>query len=200
MDDVPPEAQRELLSVVDEEADRLNRLIAQAVEMAQIETQEVHMDFRSTDLQQIVEEAQRSCSSIAGAHVLTTNVPHTAPVIADRIMIGKVLCNLVENAAKYSEPGSPIFVTAEEQGGVVLTSVADRGVGIDPAEQTLIFDRLYRSRSQSQQTSGTGMGLAISRAIVEAHHGTLTVTSQLGHGSVFTFSLPIARPERSLQN
>ncbi len=71
--------------------------------------------------------------------------------------------------------------------------MADRGIGIDSSEQDLIFDRLYRSKLQKRQVSGTGMGLAISRAIVEAHGGTMTVTSQLGHGSVFTFSLANGR-------
>ncbi|HEY0307961.1 MAG TPA: ATP-binding protein, partial [Acidobacteriaceae bacterium] len=71
-------------------------------------------------------------------------------------------------------------------------SVADRGAGIEPMEQSLIFDKFYRSRNRAANTYGTGMGLAICRAIVEAHHGTITVTSQLGQGSVFTFTLPIA--------
>ena len=74
--------------------------------------------------------------------------------------------------------------------------MADRGVGIDPAEQELIFGRLYRSRAQAGVTSGTGMGLAISRAIVDAHHGRLEVTSQLGHGSVFTMRLAQAQRRR----
>jgi len=71
-------------------------------------------------------------------------------------------------------------------------SVADRGIGIDPTEQALVFERFYRARSQSETTVGTGMGLAISRSIVEAHGGEINVTSQPGHGSVFTFSIPMA--------
>jgi two-component system sensor histidine kinase KdpD len=74
----------------------------------------------------------------------------------------------------------------------VITSVADRGAGIEASEQSLIFDRLYRSRAHSQQKPGTGMGLPISRAIIESHEGSLTVTSQVQHGSVFSFSLPTA--------
>ncbi len=185
------EDRRELLTIVDEEADRLNRLVSQAVEMAQIETQEVHMSFAPVDLHDVIADARKTCASIGAAHPVTVDLPKLPPVIADRVMIGKVLCNLLENAAKYSPAGSPIFISAEQKGGTVTTSVADRGVGIDPAEQSLIFDRLYRSRAQSQQTPGTGMGLAISRAIIEAHHGTISVTSQLEHGSVFSFSLPL---------
>ena len=191
-EDVNADDRRELLTIVDEEADRLNRLVGEAVEMAQLEAQEVRMNFAPVDLGALVEEARESCAWITGSHSVHVTMPKLPKVSADPEMVGKVLCNLLENAAKYSMPTSPIFISAEQREGYVLTSVADRGVGIDPAEQSLIFDRLYRSRAHSGKTSGTGMGLAISRAIVESHRGTLTVTSQPEHGSVFTFSLPIA--------
>ena len=189
-ENVSPEDRRELLTIIEEEADKLNRLVGQVVEMAQIETQEVHMNFSSLLLSETVNTAINSCSWVQQAHPLTVRVAPTLRVFADAEMVGKVLCNLLENAAKYSQPGSPIFITAEERGGVVVTSVADRGSGIDDSEQELIFDRLYRSRLQDRQVPGSGMGLAISRAIAQAHHGTLSVTSQLGHGSVFSLSLP----------
>ena len=191
MEDVAPEARHELLVIIEEEADRLNRLISRATEMAQIESQEVHMAFAPVDLQGIVAEAQESCAWVTAAHPLTVTLPALRRIVADKDMIAKVICNLLENAAKYSAAGSPIFVSAEEKDGFVVTSVADRGRGIAPEEQSLIFDRLYRSQTQRDQTSGTGMGLAISRAIIDAHHGSLTVTSQVDHGSVFSFSLPI---------
>ncbi len=192
-EDISLEDRRGLLTVVDEEADRLNRLVEQAVEMAQLEAQEIHMSFVPTAVPDLVQCAQESCATIAGTHPVTINLPELPKVSADPEMIGKVLCNLLENAAKYSKPTSPIFISAEQKDGQVLTSVADRGIGIDPSEQSLIFDRLYRSRSQSGSVPGIGMGLAISRAIIESHRGTLTVTSQPDHGSVFTFSLPIAK-------
>ena len=182
----------ELLAIIDEEADRLNRLVGRAVEMAQIEAQEVQMHFAPVAIPDLVAHATESCSWVSGRHPITINLPSLPKVSADSEMIGKVLCNLLENAAKYSDGESPIFISAEQRDGLVLTSVADRGIGIDPAEQSLIFDRLYRSRNQSDAAPGTGMGLAISRAIVESHHGTLAVTSQPGRGSVFTFSLPMS--------
>jgi two-component system sensor histidine kinase KdpD len=121
---------------------------------------------------------------------VTVTVPdHLREVEADPAWMQKVLGNLLDNAAKYSAPGRPIFVSAEAQPGLVAISVADRGAGIDPMEQSLIFDKFYRARSQRQSVSGTGMGLAICRAIIEAHGGTLSVTSQQGQGSVFTFTL-----------
>ena len=195
MDEVEPQARHELLIIIEEEADRLNRLVSRATEMAQIESQEVHMSFAPVDLQGVVAEAQESCAWVSAAHPLTVALPVSRRVMADRIMIAKVICNLLENAAKYSEAGAPIFVSAEEKDGFLVTSVADRGKGISPAEQDFIFDRLYRSQVHRDQTSGTGMGLAISRAIIKAHNGSLTVTSQVDHGSVFSFSLPTSEAE-----
>jgi two-component system sensor histidine kinase KdpD len=109
--------------------------------------------------------------------------------MADKEYIEKVLCNLLENAAKYSADNAPIFISANVEDGFVAISVADRGLGIDAMEQTLVFERFYRSRTASSSATGTGMGLAISKAIVEAHGGTMRLTSQIGHGSVFTFTL-----------
>jgi two-component system sensor histidine kinase KdpD len=193
MDTVNAEDRRELLTIIDEEADRINQLVGQAVEMAQLEAKEVHMDVHPIDLRDIVADAQENCAWVWTTHPVSVSIPTLPRVNADSMMIGKVLCNLLQNAAKYSEPGSPISISAERKEGSIVTSVADRGVGIDPMEQALIFDRLYRSREHSQQKPGTGMGLPISRAIIESHHGTLTVTSQPGYGSVFSFSLPVAQ-------
>ena len=192
MDSVKAEDRKELLEIIDEESDRLNQLIGQAVEMAQLEAKEVHMSFSPVDLRDVVAEAVESCSWVAATHPVTVAVPELPPVNADRVMISKVLCNLIENAAKYSDAQSPILLSAELKKDCVVMSVADRGIGIEPSEQSLIFDRLYRSRAHSQQKPGTGMGLPISRAIIESHHGKLTVTSQPHHGSVFSFSLPTA--------
>ncbi len=185
------EDRRELITIVDEESDRLNRLVSQAVEMAQIEAQELHMNFTATSVADLMDQARKGCTWVFNKHPVNVDVPPLHRVLADAELVGKVLCNLLENAAKYSEDESPIFISTEQKGGYIFISVADRGVGIDPMEQTLIFDRLYRSRSQAAATPGTGMGLAISKSIIEAHHGTLTVTSQPKHGSVFTFSLPL---------
>jgi two-component system sensor histidine kinase KdpD len=191
-DGIGPQEQHELLTVIDEESDRLNRLVSQAVDMAQLDAQEVHMSFAPVHLDEIVESAIATCSSFLSDHELKVSLQPLPPVMADANFIEKVLCNLLENASKYSAKGSPVFVSTERTGAGAAISVADHGIGIDLSEQTLIFERFYRASVQPQQISGTGMGLAISRAILEAHHGTLTVTSQVGEGSVFTFTLPIA--------
>jgi two-component system sensor histidine kinase KdpD len=187
------EQQHDLLTVIDEESDRLNRLVSEAVEMAQLDTQEVHMSFAPAAVQDILDRALETCSAALAERDVNVSVPVLPSVMADADFVTKVLTNLLENATKYSTAGSPIFISAERRGETVSISVADRGSGIDLSEQALIFERFYRGGAQSQQTSGTGMGLAISRAIVEAHHGQLSVTSQVGEGSVFSFTLPIAR-------
>jgi two-component system, OmpR family, sensor histidine kinase KdpD len=184
----------ELLTIVDEEADRLNRLIGEAVEMAQIESQEVRMSFAPVNLREIVEEVQETCSWISATHPVSVALPDLPRVKADRVMVAKVLCNLLENAAKYSELDSPILISAEQRDGYVIASVVDRGVGIDPSEQSLIFEKFYRSRAHHVPKPGTGMGLAICRAIIESHEGTMSVASNLNQGSTFSFSLPVVRP------
>jgi two-component system sensor histidine kinase KdpD len=190
--DTPAEARTELLQIINEESDRLNLLVSQATEMAQLDAQQVHMTFQRVSVQEMLDSAGSTCLVDPSKHPLTlSSVPDLPRVAADPEFVQKVLCNLLENAEKYSPEGSPIFLSARLMGRFVEVSVADRGVGIDSSELALIFDRFYRGRSQGDRVAGTGMGLAISKAIISAHGGTLSVTSQLGQGSVFTFTLPI---------
>jgi two-component system sensor histidine kinase KdpD len=189
---IKPEEGHELLTIIDEESDRLNRLVSEAVEMAQLDAQQVQMHFGPVDLRTVIEAARESYSWIEEQHELRIDVPDNLHVRADGAMIEKVVSNLLENAAKYSKPGSPITISAEEANDKVSLSIADQGAGIEPSEQALIFERFYRGRSQALGTSGTGMGLAISRAIVDAHGGSIGVTSQPGRGSVFTLTMPKA--------
>lgn len=188
-----PEDQADMLTVIDEESDRLDRLISQAVQMAQLDSHEIHMDFAPHTVAELVENAMQSCAPTIAHHPLELQLPKDLPrVMVDSVWIVRVLSNLLENAAKYSASGQPIFLSAEERAGFVAISIANRGLGIEPIEQELIFDKFYRGQGQRRRVSGTGMGLAICRAIVEAHHGTIEVASQPGHGSVFTFTLPAA--------
>jgi two-component system sensor histidine kinase KdpD len=188
-------AQKELLTVIDEESDRLNHLIEQAVEMAQLDARKVQLDLKPRSVADLVNSAVDESRLDNPARDFRVNLPHGLPsVIADAGWIHKVLANLLGNAVKYSPASQPVYVTADRQGDTVAISVADRGAGIDAIEQSMIFDKFYRGQGQRNRVSGTGMGLAIARAIVNAHGGVISVTSQLGHGSVFTFTLPIARP------
>lgn len=105
----------------------------------------------------------------------------------DAAWIVKVLRHQLENAVKYSQPGSPIFISSEVKRDRLITSVADRGNGIDDLERSLAFDKFYRGQSQRYRVLGTGMGLAIVKAKVEAHGGRISVTSQLRQGWAFSF-------------
>lgn len=184
---------KDLLMVIEEESDRLNRLIGEAVTMAQLDAHEFKLDLEPHDVREPIEAAMAETRSVLSSHPVEVRLPEKLPAaIMDLGWITKVLQHLLENAAKYSPPDSPIFISSEVKNHRLITSVADRGSGIDDLERSLIFDKFYRGQSQRYRVQGTGMGLAIVKAIVEAHGGRIQVTSQLGQGSVFSFGLPLA--------
>jgi two-component system, OmpR family, sensor histidine kinase KdpD len=185
-------AQRgELLAIINEEADRLDRLVGEATEMAQLDAQGVELNRQPASILTVVEAAVEQSKAVLAEHPMELRIPPTLPrVMMDSARITEVLKQLLENAAKYSPPASPITISADMREKELVTSVGDQGPGIDDFEQALIFDKFYRGRDQRFRVAGTGMGLAIAKAIVEAHGGTLGVTSQLGHGSVFHIALP----------
>lgn len=188
------EAQRaDLLAVINEESDRLNRLVGEAAEMAQLDANKVDLHLGAYRLQDAVQDAIQRSKAALTANPVDVDLPQDLPAVRiDPERISEVISHLLENAAKYSPPESHIHVTAEARDRKVMMSVADRGPGIDDFEQSLIFEKFYRGRNQRVQVQGTGMGLAIAKAIVEAHGGTIGVTSQLGQGSVFYFTVPTA--------
>lgn len=185
------QTQNELLTIIDEESDRIDRLIQRATEMAQLDTQKVQMYFESVPVNELIDDALESCAWVNNKHHITIQMNYAGTVRADREYIKKVICNLLENAAKYSPHGTPITVSTESIGDKIAISVADHGIGIEPSEHALIFDRFYRAPRHNQRVSGTGMGLSISRAIAEKHGGKLSVVSQPGRGSVFTLLMPL---------
>ena len=188
------ESQRhELLQVINEESDRLNRLIGAAAEMAQLDANQVELQLAPHSIQEAVEAVIEKSKHVVGQHPVEVHLPaKLPPARMDLGRIEEVILQVLENAAKYSPPDAPIHVTGEVRGRMLMISVADRGSGIDDFEQSLVFDKFYRGRDQRLRVQGTGMGLAIAKAIVEAHGGQIGVTSQLGHGSVFYFTLPLA--------
>lgn len=186
-------ARQDLLAVIEEETDRLNRLVGEAVEMAQLDAREVKLDLQPQSIRDAIDETFHEIKHAIGDHPVEVRLPEQMPkVLMDRVWIKKVLQHLLENAAKYSAPQSPIFISAELKSDRLITSVADRGVGISDLERSMIFDKFYRGQNQRHRTHGTGMGLAIVKAIIEAHGGRVDVTSQLGQGSVFSFGLSVA--------
>jgi len=133
-------------------------------------------------------------TQLAGRHIHVHVSPGLPPVRADLDRAKEVLVQLLDNANLYSPKDQPITISAELTGDSATTSVADRGPGIEDIEQGMIFDKFYRGKDQRYLVRGTGMGLPIAKAIITAHNGIISVTSQPGHGSVFSFTLPIARP------
>ena len=190
------EAQRsELLTVIDEETDRLNRLVGEAAEMAQLDAHMFTLDIDRHNIREAIDAAMAESRSLLQDRTVAVSIAPECPALPmDLKRIEEVLKHLLENAARYSPPQTAITITSEVREGEVVTSVADHGPGIDEFEQALIFEKFYRGRDQRYAVNGTGMGLAIARVIVEAHGGRIGVISQLNHGSVFHFTLPIAAP------
>ena len=187
-----PEERQELLTIINEESDRLNRLIGEAAEMAQLDANKVEFRFESAPIGNPIAEALDELKQLLVQHPVEVRIPAELPnARMDTAHIKEVMVHLIENAAKYSPAGAPIRITAEARNQTLTVNIADRGPGIDDFEQSLVFEKFYRGRNQRVQVHGTGMGLAICKAIVEAHGGHLGVTSQLGHGAVFYFSLPL---------
>jgi two-component system, OmpR family, sensor histidine kinase KdpD len=188
----PPE-RKDLLTVINEESDRLNRLIGEAAEVAQLDSHELELHFEPHPIEEAVQAALAKTKQATQRHAIDVQIPDNLPPLRmDLDRVTEVLVHLLDNAAKYSPPKSRIHITAEQRGAEVSTSVADRGPGIDNLEQEMIFEKFYRGRDQRMMVQGTGMGLAIAKAIIELHGGHIGVTSQVGRGSVFHFSLPVA--------
>ena len=189
-----PEENHELLTVINEESDRLNRLIGEAAEMAQLDANKVEFTFSIEPVRPTIDEALDELKQLLCHHPVDVRIPaDLPPARMDPAHIREVLVHLLENAAKYSPADALIRITAEakDKDRMLTISIADRGPGIDDFEQSMVFEKFYRGRNQRVQVHGTGMGLAICKAIVEAHGGRLGLTSQLGHGSVFYFTLPV---------
>jgi two-component system sensor histidine kinase KdpD len=185
---------QELLTIINEEADRLNRLVGEAGEMARLDAGEVELRLEEHPIEDVITASLGHCRGALGNREVDIRVAENLPPVrVDVARAREALVQLIENANQYSPPGKPITITAEQSGDFVVTSVADRGNGIDDPEQALIFEKFYRGKDQRYSVEGTGMGLPIAKAIVEAHGGTMTLTSQHGQGSVFSFTLPVGR-------
>lgn len=184
---------KDLLTVIDEETDRLNRLVGEASEMAQLDAGMFKLDLEPHSISEALGPALQDAKLSLDGHPveISPSIASLPKSEMDVVRIREVLMHVLENAGKYSPPGAPITVSSEVKGLWLVTSVADRGPGIDSFEQSLIFEKFYRGQNQRYTAPGTGMGLAIAKVIVEAHGGTIGVVSQLGSGSVFSFSLPL---------
>ncbi len=191
---VTAQQRQELLTIINEETDRLNRLVGEAGEMARLDAGEVELRLESHPIEDVINAALSQCKLTLGDRVVRVQVPEGLPnVNVDLVRAREALVHLLENANQYSPADQPITITAEATPDFIVTSVADRGAGIDDLEQNLIFEKFYRGKDQRYLVQGTGMGLPIAKAIIEAHGGTMSLTSQRGQGSVFSFTLPVDR-------
>jgi len=187
---------RELLTIINEECDRLNHLVEEAAEMAKLEAGEFELNFQAVTVHELIEASLSHLKKALGDRKVIINAsPDLPPVRVDVDLAKDILVQLVDNAHIYSSMEEPITISAEQNGDFVTVSVADHGPGIDSFEQGLVFDKFYRGKDQRYLVRGTGMGLPIAKAITTAHGGTISVTSQLGAGSVFSFTLPVARSD-----
>ncbi len=183
--------QHELLTIIDEEADRLNRLAAEVIEMARIEAGKLHLEKEPVDAAELIAEALRAFAAPLQERPVTVDIASGLPLAhADREFMVQVVKQFIENALKYTPAGSPLRVSAQAKSGKIVIGVGDRGAGIEENERLRIFDKFYRGRRHRFEVMGTGMGLAIAKGIVEAHGERIWVESEPGQGSVFCFTLP----------
>jgi len=179
-----------------EEADLLSRLVDELQELSLAEAGELKLVYRVEDIAKLVKQAVNSWQPQVAEKgiLLSLDLPRNLPLVnIDRQRVNQVLHNLVENAVAYTGKGGTITLTAEKQGDWVEISVSDTGRGIPAEDLPNIFERFYRvDRSRARATGGTGLGLTIAKRLVEAHGGEIAVQSELGKGSRFSFTLPIA--------
>jgi PAS domain S-box-containing protein len=186
-----PEKEQEALRHINTSAQRLARLIDDLLTVSRIESGRAELRAVPIDLGEIVGEmvaefAQRR-------HVDVDRDPDLPPVLADRDMLVQILTNLLSNAAKYSPPGTPVRLAATREGDLANIAVSDEGVGMSEAEKSHLFERFFRAqRAEVQNAGGTGLGLYITKSLVELHGGHMWVESELGVGSTFGFFLPLA--------
>ena len=193
-----PEQQRELVSIVDEETDRLSVLVTEAIQMARIEAGRVVLRRASHTVQDLVESAlDKLRPAVEDRNVQVNIAAGLPPVWVDGELIEVALRQLIDNALKYSPPGSPVSLAAEAKDDRVIISVSDHGPGIPEAEQTRIFEKFYRAEASRHQIPGAGLGLVIAREIIHAHGGEIWVDSRPGQGATFQFFLPVSTREQA---
>ncbi|MEE9247629.1 MAG: ATP-binding protein [Dehalococcoidia bacterium] len=196
-DDIPidPDTRREFLHVIDEESNKLQRMIDDLFDASRLQARRLQMSLSPVSLRELLANALHKLAPRLkhAGHALETHLPlNDTTVIADAGRIEQVLHNLLDNATRYSDSGSGIEVEAVIQDRYVLVSVKDHGDGIPAQEQERIFEPFYRgANSRRRGAGGTGLGLPISRGIIASHGGELWVESIPGVGSTFMFTLPL---------
>jgi signal transduction histidine kinase len=182
-----------MLTSITEATAWTQRLIRDLLDVSAVEAGGLALELLPLSVPPIVAAAVGLVSGEVEQRGVTLRVElpnHLSPVQADESRVVQVIANLLGNAIKFSNGGSEVLLRVVEAQAMVVVSVVDHGIGIDPAAVDRIFDRFWQARPTPRR--GTGLGLAIARGIIDAHGGRLWVESELGHGSVFSFSLPLA--------
>jgi two-component system sensor histidine kinase KdpD len=183
--------QREFLDTIDQEADRLTRLVHNLLDMSRIEAGALDPQLTETTLAEVIGPVVRLARAQGGQQLLV-DLPEGLPtILVDPVRLDQVLTNLVDNARRYAD-GQPITLAGRSVDGRVELRVIDHGPGIPAAERERVFDQFYRLRRNGQGPDGTGMGLAICRGILEALDGQISVEATPGGGATFVVSLPAA--------
>ena len=189
-------ARQDLAALIDEESLRLDVLIGEAVEMAEIDAHVVEVRAVPQHARALLDQAVEESRKVLALHRVSIEVEGPdAPAWFDPHLLGRVLRHLIENAARYSPVGSRIILRSRRQAARLEFSVEDNGTGIDAADLPLIFEKFYRGKKGSKLGKGSGMGLAIARAILAAHGGAIEATSIPGQGAAFRFWVPLIERE-----
>ncbi|MBU7008599.1 two-component system histidine kinase PnpS [Phosphitispora fastidiosa] len=189
-----PETARHFLEIINDEADRLNRLIGDLLSLSRIEAKQGEIHKTLVNLERLISNVVSVLSPQANEKSLSLNVDIKSPLPAlkvDSDMIGQLMINLVDNAIKYTPEGGSINITAIRVKNGIKVAVKDTGIGIPWESIPRLFERFYRvDKARSREMGGTGLGLAIVKHILEVHGGTIDIASRVGRGSTFTFFLP----------
>jgi two-component system sensor histidine kinase KdpD len=187
------DARMELLGTIIDEAERLNRFIANLLDMTRLESGAVAPNLSLHDLGEIVGSALRRATRMLDEHKVEVEVARDLPMLAlDAVLFEQVLFNLLDNAAKYAPEGTTIRLTAWREQEAVYLQVVDEGDGIAPGDFEHIFDKFYRAKKGDRVRAGTGLGLAISRGFVDAMQGTISAANRTDRsGAVFTIRMPV---------
>ncbi len=191
-DSMPVEDRSDLLSTVVDESERLNRFIANLLDMTKIESGAMEPNHALHYAGDIIGSALRRAAKILDGHKTEMSIPANLPMVrVDPVLFEQVIFNLLDNAAKYAPEGSVIHIEGWADADNVVIQVSDEGPGIPPADLTRVFDTFYRVRKGDQVRAGTGLGLSICRGFIEAMGGTITAGNRTGRpGAVFTIRLP----------
>jgi two-component system, OmpR family, sensor histidine kinase KdpD len=189
------EMEQDLLRVVDEEADHLNILVSEAIELARIGAGPLKLRRIRCYVDKVISSAMTHLQRFSQGRAIDVTIERSLPAVEIDFRLCEVaLRQLLDNALKYSPPSSDIQITAEKQSDAIVIRVSNEGPGIPKGEQALIFEKFYRGRDVRVRIPGTGMGLAIAREIIEAHGGRLWLTSEPGKRVQFSFTVPMMLP------